>query len=88
MVEENLHPLLPNQGPSVIIPPAKADFGRYMNVKEVADYLRISKFTVYAMISKRQIPFIEIGRSKRFDREVIDLWMRKKRIGTVSMMEN
>ena len=58
---------------------------RYLNIKEVAAYLGLSKWTIYDLVDKRRIPFIPLSRKAlRFDRFRIDKWMEKKEVGTVS----
>jgi predicted DNA-binding transcriptional regulator AlpA len=62
---------------------------RYLTAKEVAQYLRISVYTVYKLVERRQIPFIPLNLSDsaeprrnlvRFDREKIDEWMAKRAV--------
>ncbi len=43
-----------------------------MTVDEVADYLKLSKITVYKLTQKGEIPGFRIGSSWRYNREVID----------------
>lgn len=48
---------------------------RYLTVKETADYLGLSRHTIYRMIKRLEIPFTTYGRVKRFDRERVDKWV-------------
>ena len=43
-----------------------------MTVDEVAEYLKLSKITVYKLTQKGEIPGFRIGSSWRYNREVID----------------
>ena len=43
-----------------------------MTVDEVADYLKLSKITVYKLTQKGEIPGFRIGSSWRYNRQVID----------------
>ena len=43
-----------------------------MTVDEVADYLKLSKITVYKLTQKGEIPGFRIGSSWRYYRQVID----------------
>lgn len=43
-------------------------------------YLSLSRTTLYGLVRERQIPFIKIGRSIRFDMKKLDEWMAKKMI--------
>lgn len=55
---------------------------RYLTPEEVANYIGVSKITVYRMVRDRIIPFIPLmtGHDKRFDRKAIDDWMNRKMI--------
>jgi excisionase family DNA binding protein len=44
---------------------------RLLNIKEVAERTGLSVHTLYAMVSKRQIPFIKVGRLTKFDPELL-----------------
>jgi excisionase family DNA binding protein len=50
----------------------------YMNVKELAGYLGVSKDTVYDLVKERAVPFTYIGRLPRFHKPTIDKWMEKR----------
>lgn len=43
-----------------------------MTVEEVAEYLKLSKITVYKLTQKGEIPGFRIGSSWRYNREAID----------------
>ncbi len=43
-----------------------------MTVDEVAEYLKLSKITVYKLTQKGEIPGFRIGSSWRYNREKID----------------
>ncbi len=43
-----------------------------MTVDEVAEYLKLSKITVYKLTQKGEIPGFRIGSSWRYNRELID----------------
>lgn len=53
---------------------------KYLNVNEIAAYLGVSKFSIYRWIDRREIPFIPMGRMRRFDPAVIDEWMKKRTV--------
>lgn len=48
-----------------------------MTVEELAEYLKVTKKTIYRMINKHNIPAAKIGRQWRFDRKVIDSWLKR-----------
>lgn len=49
-----------------------------LSVDEVAELLGMSKFTVYRMAQKRQIPSFIVGGSRRFDPSTLIIWLVKK----------
>ena len=40
---------------------------RLMNVKEAAQYLGTTPATLYTKVWRREVPFVKVGRSVRFD---------------------
>ena len=48
-----------------------------VNVGHVAEYIGLSKHTVYTMVSQRRIPFVKVGRLTKFDLPTIDAWIRR-----------
>lgn len=49
---------------------------RWLSVEEIAEYLGVSKDTVYAWIAKRHMPAHRIGRLWKFKATEIDEWVR------------
>ena len=45
---------------------------RLLKAPELAEYIGTTTLNVYQMVSKKQIPFVKIGRSVRFDKWDID----------------
>ena len=52
-----------------------------MTVKELSQYLRLDRMTIYKMLKDGGIPASRIGRQWRFFRSDIDEWIRSLRIG-------
>lgn len=48
---------------------------KLMNIKEVAEYLRVSRASVYRLVKQRKIPVSRIGKHLRFRKEVVDEWL-------------
>jgi len=48
-----------------------------MNVREVAEYLRISKAKVYRLANQGGIPVMRIGKAWRFRKDLLDQWIRQ-----------
>lgn len=55
--------------------PEKED--RWLSVGEIAEYLGISKDTVYAWITNKGFPGHRIGRLWKFKRSEVDEWVRQ-----------
>ena len=49
-----------------------------MTVDEVAVLLGLSKFTIYRMAQKRQIPCMMLGGTRKFDPSTLIMWLCKK----------
>jgi len=52
-----------------------------MTIKELEQYLRFTKKTIYRLLKQGSIPAVKIGNKWRFDKEVIDKWLRKSMEG-------
>lgn len=52
-----------------------------MTVKELSDYLRLDRMTIYKMLKLGQVPASRLGHQWRFFRADIDVWIRSKRVG-------
>jgi excisionase family DNA binding protein len=68
-----------NQEPQ---PQQKEDYGEslsssFLDVRAVADYLRVRPSTIYSMAENRRIPFYRVGRQLRFRKFEIDEWAEK-----------
>ena len=47
----------------------------WMTMDEIAEYLKVSKETIYKMAQKGQIPGSKIGNQWRFRKERVDSWL-------------
>ena len=63
-----------------IAPAPPQSKGAYMTVSPLAEYLQISKQTIYNWICKREILYSKIGRRVRFKREDIVRWSEDKKV--------
>lgn len=52
-----------------------------MTLQEVADYLRVTRKTVYRLLEVGKIPAAKVGRQWRFDKPEIDEWLRRRSVG-------
>ena len=64
---ERLEPLL-EQSP-------KTNDNELMDVKGLAEYLKVKESWVYEKIHTKQIPFVKAGRFPRFRKKHIDKWL-------------
>lgn len=62
---------------------ADASFGnevRLLTVRQAAEYLGTTPATLYSKVWRREVPFVKLGRSVRFDRVDLDELITKCRI--------
>ncbi len=52
---------------------------KWMTLEEVADYLQVSKDTIYRLVQRGEIPASKISNLWRFKREEVDAWMKNTR---------
>lgn len=48
-----------------------------LTLKEIADYLRVDKFTVYRLMTKRKLPAYKVGGQWRFDKDMVEKWLQQ-----------
>ena len=53
---------------------------RYLNIRELSDYLGISKGTLYVWVCQKRIPYVKISNLLRFDLNQIDGWVKAKSV--------
>ena len=53
-----------------------------MTVQELADYLRVTKKTIYRLFRQNKIPAAKVGHQWRFDKTSIDEWLHQRAVGT------
>jgi len=54
-----------------------------MNIRQLSGYLAMPVATIYTWVCLRRVPascIVRLGRSLRFDREAVDLWIEEQRI--------
>ena len=56
------------------------ELGDVLTIKEVADYLRIPKSTLYKLVRESKIPSQKVGRHWRFRKKAIDRWLESTRV--------
>ncbi|MEX0806536.1 MAG: helix-turn-helix domain-containing protein [Candidatus Binatia bacterium] len=48
-----------------------------MTIDQVAKYLKVDKFTVYRLVTKKKLPGFKVGNQWRFKRTTIDSWLEQ-----------
>jgi excisionase family DNA binding protein len=48
-----------------------------LTTKQVADYLKIDKFTVYRLVAQRKLPAYKVGSQWRFNRALLESWLEE-----------
>ncbi len=49
---------------------------------EIAKFLQISKFIVLKLCREKEIPHLKVGGRYRFDRKIIDEWVKTRHEGS------
>ena len=50
---------------------------KYLTISQLADYLQVSKWSLYRYVTTLRIPHFKVGRHLRFNQVDIDSWLRK-----------
>ncbi len=53
---------------------------RFLNKKEIAEYLGLKEGTVSVWVCHRRIPFVRVGRLVKFDLRKIDAWIAENSV--------
>ena len=48
-----------------------------LTLEQVAEYLNVDKFTVYRLLSDKDLPAFKVGNQWRFKRKLIENWLIK-----------
>lgn len=57
---------------------------RLMTIEQLGKYLGCSKWTIYGLVDRREIPFFPLGkRLYRFDPDKIAAWVKSRTMKTV-----
>ena len=46
-----------------------------LTLEQVAEYLNVDKFTVYRLLSDKELPAFKVGNQWRFKRKMIENWL-------------
>lgn len=53
---------------------------RLLTIPEAAQYTGLSPHTLYTMVSQRRIPYVKVGRLVKFDRTMLDQWIKQQTV--------
>jgi excisionase family DNA binding protein len=48
-----------------------------LTTSQVAEYLKVDKFTIYRLVTQKNIPAFKVGNQWRFSKDMIDAWLLK-----------
>jgi len=60
---------------------------RWLSVEEIAEYLGVSKDTVYTWVASNRMPGHRVGRFWKFKTEEVDRWVRAGGASTVEVTD-
>jgi excisionase family DNA binding protein len=49
----------------------------FLTTEEVAEYLRVDKYTIYRLVSQKKLPAFKVGSQWRFKRTVLEAWLKR-----------
>jgi excisionase family DNA binding protein len=52
-----------------------------LTTDQVAQYLKVDKFTIYRLVGRKKIPAFRVGNQWRFRKSLIDEWLMKNSNG-------
>ena len=61
--------------------------GEVMTISDVAQYLRISEAKVYELARTGTIPALRIGKSWRFQKDLLKQWVRKSAEANITAID-
>ena len=51
------------------------NYNKYMTVRMLHQYIKLSESYIYKKVSSNTIPHIKVNRSTLFDKDIIDHWL-------------
>jgi len=48
-----------------------------LTTEQVAEYLKVDKFTIYRLVAQKKIPAFRVGSQWRFKKSVIEDWLTR-----------
>jgi len=63
-----------SRAPDRVVPPPEV-----MTISDLAEYLQVSKSSLYKLVQSGKVPGQKVGKHWRFHKDVIDEWLRGKK---------
>ena len=57
---------------------------RFLGIKDCAEYLGITKGTLYVWVCHRKIPYVKVGRLVKFDLKAIEEWLKANAVAELN----
>lgn len=48
-----------------------------LTTDQLAEYLKVDKFTIYRLVARKKIPAFRVGNQWRFKRTMVEAWLMK-----------
>jgi excisionase family DNA binding protein len=48
-----------------------------LTTEQLAEYLKVDKFTIYRLVTQKKIPAFKVGNQWRYKKALVDDWLRK-----------
>lgn len=61
--------------------PTSNDEGEILTLKQVADFLKVTKRTIYRLAAAKKIPAFRVGGTWRFSKAEINQWIQRQSEG-------
>lgn len=61
---------------------------RLLNVKEASEYTGLAVGTLYNQVSRREIPFVKLGKKLLFDLQDLDDWINSNKVEPVIIQDS
>lgn len=74
---------IPETASSSTVPSSPTDENKFLNVKQLADYLQVNEKKIYALASEGQLPCTKVTGKWLFPKELVDTWLLESTHGGV-----
>ena len=57
---------------------------KLLNIKEAANYLSLTVKAIYQLVHRKKIPVVRLGRTLRFDIDILNQWIANNQNDVIS----